>query len=151
MIRDILGILSDIVGIIFVWWQSTGLAWYWKLLISISLVLIAIAFTILSKNRPVEKVKDYSWEDNKPIMLFLGKNSYYSNGMLVSVYIKEEGRPTLCAIGRVNMDPEEKGVHIQILHQIDRSAIAKIRISGKKYKKFIVKPSVTRKDILGIA
>ena len=150
MIRDILGILSDIVGIIFVWWQPTALTWHWKLLISISLVLIAIVFAISTKNRLVEKVKDYSWEDDKSIMLFLCKNPYYSNGMLVSVYMKEEGRSILCAIGHVNMDPEDKGVHIQVLHQIDRGAMAKIRNSKGKYKKFFVKPSVSQKDILGI-
>lgn len=150
MIRDILGILSDIIGIAFVWWQPTALAWYWKLLISVFLVLTAIVFTILSKNRPVEKVKDYSWECNKPILLFLNKNSYYSNGMLVSIYIKEGRRPILCAIGYVNMDPEEKGVHIQVLHQVNKSAMEKIRTSRVKYKSFFVKPSVTHEDIMGI-
>lgn len=150
MIREILGILADIVGIVFIWWQPDKMAWYWKLLISGVLIAIALTFFFLTKKRPIERVKDYSWEDNKPVMLFLNKNSYYSSGMLVSIYMKEEGKTTLCAVGHVNMDPEGKKVHIQVLHQIDTSAMAKIRSSRKKYSKFFVKPSVTQKEIMGI-
>lgn len=150
MIREILGILADIVGIVFIWWQPDKMAWYWKLLISGVLIAIALTFFFLTKKRPIERVKDYSWEDNKPVMLFLNKNSYYSSGMLVSIYMKEEGKTTLCAVGHVNMDPEGKKEHIQVLHQIDTSTMAKIRSSRKKCSKFFVKPSVTQKEIMDI-
>lgn len=150
MIRDVLGILADFVGIVFVWWQPASLAWYLKLIISVSLAGVAIAFFILTRKRPIEKVRDYSWEDNKPMMLFLDKNTYYSNGMLVSIYAKEGRETKLCAVGHVNMDPEEKKVHIQVLHEIDANAIAKIRNSPREYKRFFVKPSVTQNTIVGI-
>ena len=92
MIREILGILSDIIGVVFVWWEPVGLEWYWKVLFSAILIIVAVALLLMSRNRPIAKVKDYSWEDNKDIMLFLNKNAYYTNDMLVSVYMKEENR-----------------------------------------------------------
>lgn len=150
MIKDILGILSDMIGIVFVWWQPDLLAWYWKVLISIALLGIATVFSFLTKNRLVEKVTNYSWEENKPLMLFLHKNPYYSTGMLVSIYLKDEDSKILCAIGHINTDPDGKRVHVQVLHQIDARAMNKIRSSRKKYKYFFVTPSVTQKDIMGI-
>lgn len=115
------------------------------------LIAIAILFFTLTKNRPVAKVKDYLWDGNKSIMLFLNKNSYYTNGMLVSIYIKEDRRTTLCAVGHVNMDPEGKRVHIQVLHQIDTVAMGRIRNSRNMCKKYLVKPSITQNDVLGIS
>lgn len=151
MIREILGILSDIIGVVFVWWEPVDLAWYWKVLVSAILIVVAVALLLLSKNRPIAMVKDYSWEDNKSIILFLNKNTYYANDMLVSIYMKEENRTTLCAIGYVIMDPEDKRLHIQVVHQVDANTMAKIRSSPKRYKNYFIKPSVTQKDILGIS
>lgn len=150
MIREILGILSDIIGVVFVWWEPVGLEWYWKVLFSAILIIVAVALLLMSRNRPIAKVKDYSWEDNKDIMLFLNKNAYYTNDMLVSVYMKEENRTTLCAIGYVKLDPEDRLLHIQVVDQVDANTMAKIRSSPKRYKHFYIKPSVTHKDILGI-
>ena len=59
MFREILGILSDVIGVVFLWWHPETLLWYWKLLISVGFVFIAVGFHFLTKDRPVAKVKDY--------------------------------------------------------------------------------------------
>lgn len=150
MIRDIIGLLADIVGIVFVWWQPDSLAWYWKLLISIVLILIAIAYVFLSRNRPIARVKDYSIENNE-IMLFLDNNAYYSDNMLVSIYMKEETKTVLCAIGYVKPKPvpdtKDKTLHIHVLHPINNDAMRKIGCSAKQYKRFFVIPSVALNDL----
>ena len=150
MIKDILGVLSDFIGILFVWWQPETLAWHWKVIISAVLSLFAIAFVFLSRSRPLAKIKDYSWKNKKDIMLFLNKNTYYSPNMLVSIFSKENNQPTLCAIGYVKPDPEDKILHIQVLQQIDTCATEKIRSSAKSYKKFFILPYVTANDISSI-
>ena len=147
MIRDILGILSDFVGIIFVWWHPESLAWYYKLIISVVLISIAIVFHFISKNRPTSNVTDYLLEENNRITLILNKNIYYSIDMLVSIYMRDENRSILCAIGYVKSDPEDKKLHIQVVHNIDIKTMEKIRQSSKSYKRFFVKPFVTQNDI----
>lgn len=147
MFREILGILSDIIGVVFIWWNPETLLWYWKLLISAGFVFIAIGFHFLTKDHPVAKVKDYCWEDNSNCILFTNKNNYYFTDMLVSIYMQGEGSPKLCAIGYVKTDPKERRLHVQVIHKIDAKAMDKIKITPKKCREFFIKPSVMQNDI----
>lgn len=148
MIREILGVVADIIGVTFVWWQPNNLAWYWKLAITVVLIMVSVGFLFLSKNRSVGRVINYSWEDSsKPIVLVLNNNPHYCIDMLVSVYIKEDVKLTLCAIGHVIPDPEGKKLHVQIIHQVDAIKMAKIRYSHEMSRHYFVKPSVTQQDV----
>lgn len=146
----ILGILSDLSGVVFLWWNPANIAWYWKLLISVVLVFIAIALFLVSSDSAIAKVTDYSWEEGKPILLFCNKNTYYTIDMLVSVYYKVDNKCILCAIGCVVADPTKESLHIQIIHRIDRNTFEKIKISTQQHKHFFIFPSVTPKDIQNI-
>lgn len=150
MIKDILGILADVAGLVFIWWQPDGLTWYWKLTISIGLVLISFAIFYLTRDHREAKVKNYCWDENGAITLILNKNNFYSIDMLVSIYAKDEGRKVLCAIGYVKKDPNDKKMHVQVVHQTDKSKMEQIRRSATKYKSYSIAPSVTHSEVIKI-
>lgn len=126
MIKDILGILADVAGLVFIWWQLDGLTWYWKLTISIGLVLISFAIFYLTRDHREAKVKNYCWDENGAITLILNKNNFYSIDMLVSIYAKDEGRKVLCAIGYVKKDPDDKKCMFRLY-------IKQIKVKWNKY------------------
>ena len=113
------------------------------------IVLLAIIFHKISRDRRVAKVKDYLWGEREDacITLISNKNTYYLTGMLVSIYTESERCPILCAIGYVKSDPKNSNLHIQVVHQIDPRAMSEIRNSPKSYKRFFAEPSVKQKDI----
>ena len=150
MIREILGILADVVGITFIWWQPDELAWYWKLIISIGLVVIALAIFFLIRDHREAKVKNYCWDENGAITLILNKNNFYFVDMLVSVYTKEDNRKVLCAIGYVKKDPDDKNLHVQVVHQTDKRKMEQIRSSATQYKRYSIAPSVTHSEVIKI-
>lgn len=150
MIKEILGILADIVGIAFIWWQPDALMWYWKLLISIGLIGVAIGIFFLMRDHREAKVKNYCWDENESITLILNKNNFYFTDMLVSIYARDDNRKALCAIGYVKKDPEDKMLHVQVVHQTDKSKMEQIRSSAIQYKKYSIEPSVTHSEIIKI-
>ena len=150
MIREILGILADAIGIIFVWWQPNELAWYWKLIITIVLVVASFVIFFLMRDHREAKVKNYCWDENGSITLILNKNKFYSVDMLVSIYVKDERRKVLCAIGYVKKDPDDKKLHVQIVHQTDKSKMEQIRRSATKYKSYSIAPTVTHSEVIKI-
>lgn len=150
MIREILGILADAIGIIFVWWQPNELAWYWKLIITIVLVVASFVIFFLMRDHREAKVKNYCWDENGSITLILNKNKFYSVDMLVSIYVKDERCKVLCAIGYVKKDPDDKKLHVQIVHQTDKSKMEQIRRSATKYKSYSIAPTVTHSEVIKI-
>lgn len=75
MITEIIAIIADLIGIVFVWWSPDSLQWYWKLLIIAILLIVAFVFMIVSKQPPSVKLTDYSWEDGNPVILFSKKTN----------------------------------------------------------------------------
>ena len=150
MFREILGILADVIGIIFIWWQPDELTWYWKLLISIGLILASLAIFFLVRDHREAKVKNYCWDENGAITLILNKNKFYSIDMLVSIYVKDEGRKVLCAIGYVKKDPDDKKLHVQVVHQTDKGKMEQIRRSAKQYRSYSIAPCVTHSEVIKI-
>ena len=150
MFRDLLGLVADITGIVFVWWQPNDLPLIGKVLISCILVALSIGILVFSQDRSKAKVKDYFAPEGEPITLILNKNANYCDDMLVSVYIKEETVPSLCAIGYVTKDPRDKKLHIRVIHDVDKNAILRIKQSRKYYRHYFVKPSVMQADISAI-
>lgn len=150
MIREILGLIADMIGILCLWCQPDSLDLVWKIVLTVILAVIALALFYLTKDRPKAILKTYSWENNKPIILSLKKNSRYSSDMLVSIYLKEEDTPdAVCAVGYVLSDEETK-LYVQVIHQIDEVAMSKITHSPRHYKRFYVLPYAKLSDVSAI-
>lgn len=150
MFREILGILADFIGILFVWWQPANLTWFWKLIISFGIILASYVVFLLAKDQQQAKVKDFCCGEDGTITLILNKNKFYSIDMLVSIYIKDENHKTLCAIGYVKRDPDDEKLHVQVVHQTDNSKMEQIRRSATKYKSYSITPSVTHSEVIKI-
>lgn len=95
---------------------------------------------------------DYFWEDDERPTLFVKKNEYFKDNSLVSIYMREDNKTLLVAIGFVISEPEErrKNIQINVFKYIDENTLRKIKVTKRSYKKFCVKPDVRYSDISGI-
>lgn len=151
MIAEILGILSDIIGVVFVWWNPSELTLFWKITLSVLFIAAAIGVFLLAQDPTIARVNKYAWEDNQSIMLFAKKNRNFSSDMLVSIYMTEGTTPILCAIGYVTIDPTGKLLHVMIVHIIKPDVLERIRTSTDNLKRFYVTPYVRHNEVSELA
>jgi len=150
MFREILGILSDIVGLVCVWLPPNELTSHWKVIITIGIIILTVIILLFMRQHSEAKVKNYCWGEDGSVTLILDKNAYYSFDMLVSIYVKDENRKEICAIGYVKNDPDGNDLHVQVVHHINRSKMEQIRNSAKQYKRYSIAPAVMHSDVIKI-
>ena len=150
MLFKILGILADILAVLSLW----GIGEESSIALRIICTIVIILFAILAclKDHYTENVVDYFWAEDELPTLFVKKNVYFKDNALVSVYMREDNNKSLVAIGFVICENEDndKQIQIKVFKYINDSAMRKIKINKKCYKKFLVKPDVRYSDISDI-
>ena len=118
--------------------------------ITIFIVILIIILSIMDCYS--SKVVDYFWVDDERPTLFIKKNKYFRDNALVSIYMREDNKAILVAIGFVISESGErrKNIQINVFKYIDENTLRRIKVTKKNHKKFFVKPDVRYSDISGI-
>lgn len=148
MLSKILAIIADMIAVLSLWGINGESTFFPKMLCTIFLLLVA--FSVVWIDSDIAKIVDYSWEKDTQPVLFIKKNAYFKDNSLVSIYLKEDNKKTLAAIGFVINEEDEKNLQINVFKLISDGTMHKINNNKTNYKKFFVKPYVRYQDINGI-
>ena len=150
MIFNILGRIADVLSLLALWGFDKNSALEIRIGITIFIVILIIILSIMDCYS--SKVVDYFWVDDERPTLFIKKNKYFRDNALVSIYMREDHKAILVAIGFVISESGErrKNIQINVFKYIDENTLRRIKVTKKNHKKFFVKPDVRYSDISGI-
>ena len=150
MIFNILGRIADVLSLLALWGFDKNSALEIRIGITIFIVILIIILSIMDCYS--SKVVDYFWVDDERPTLFIKKNKYFRDNALVSIYMREDNKAILVAIGFVISESGErrKNIQINVFKYIDENTLRRIKVTKKNHKKFFVKPDVRYSDISGI-
>ena len=145
MVSKILGASVDILAIALLWFDSTKITVFFKVLLTIGCLTIGIVLYLIEKSKTYEKVKDYCI-DGCNANVFINKSDKFSCDSIVSILANENGITITVAIGYV-LEWKSSQYQIKIIKILDDKRFYKISTSRKAYRAYIVKPNIRYSDV----
>lgn len=140
MLSKYLGLLSDLIALLFVWVKVENASLWGKIGLTLVCSVVAVLIIFLEKGSYAVKVIDYLYENGKVKHVFIHKNSNFTENSLVSVYYNPIGDKQLSAIGYV-VDNHDGSLQI-IIVKLFGSSINQILNTKKSHKSFTVTPNM---------
>ena len=153
MISKTIGILSNVLALLFIWVKNEAIPLWIKIPLSLLCLFFSIIIARVEYGSFKGRIKDYCYEDGKVKHVFIRRNSNFQPDSLVSIYYQKNGKH-LCAIGYV-IDNNENDLQIVIIEKSQKIVKGYKYLDGitqtkRSHIDFYAIPSINYREVEGL-